>query len=79
MVADELVLDSLPSRFFLFTVNIFKDMVHSLKCPSSCFRYKIVRPDEGQQAEDGEERISPLRDIFESVLRVQGQSWRLHP
>lgn len=45
MVADKFVLYSLSSRFFLFTVDVFEDVVHSLKGPSSCFGYKVECPD----------------------------------
>lgn len=79
LVAHEFAFDGLSPCLFLLTGNITENVVHCFQCPAPCFGYEIECPDKGQQAEDGEERISPLRDIFELVLRVQGQSWRLHP
>jgi hypothetical protein len=59
MVADELTLYSLSSCLFLLTVDIVEDAVHGFQCPAPCFRYKIECPSQGEQAEDGEKRISP--------------------
>ena len=73
------MLDGLPSRFFLFTVNVFENMVHSLKGPPSCFGYKIESPDQGQQAEDGEECISPEPRILDQRWSDQADDEIIQP
>lgn len=67
--SSHLTLDSSFPSFFLFACNIFEDVVHLLESSTPSFGHKIKRPNEGKEAEDGKERISPK-------TRVLDKGWR---
>lgn len=58
-VPDQLHLDGLPSRLFLFADDVLEDMVHGFQRAARCFRHKIESPNQRQEAKDGEEGVSP--------------------
>ena len=71
MASDDISLNCSPPSLFLFTADILEDMIHLLEGPAPSFWNEEISPNKRQQAEDGEEGISPETSVLYQWRRYQ--------
>lgn len=71
MTSNNISLDGVPPSLFLFAVDIFENMIHLFQGPAPGLWDEEKRPNQRQEAKDGEEGISPESGVLHQGWRDQ--------
>ncbi len=64
VASNDISLDCTPPSLFLFTADVFENMIHLFKGPAPSLWDEEECPDQRQQTKDGEKGISPESSIL---------------